>query len=91
MERRSQSEEDVGAFGLRRNDVAGALAAWLQELRAGRSCYETTNMLLHMQDDPDELLAAMAKASRSDGVSVNQFPADDTELVAALQTTSGGR
>lgn len=90
MERRSQSEEDVGAFGLRRNDVAGALAAWLQESHAGRSCYETTNMLLHMQDDPDELLAAMAKASRSDGVSV-QFPADDTELVAALQTTSGGR
>lgn len=84
MERRSQSGADVSISDLQRNDTAGALQIWLRELRAGRSCYETTNMLLHLQDDPDELTAAMAKAATAENLQANPFPADDSDLADAL-------
>lgn len=69
---------------LNRNDVEGALHYWIQELRAGRSCFETTNMLLHLQDDPEELMDGIAKASVAVGAVPNAAPRDDSALVDAL-------
>lgn len=72
--------------GLQRNDAAGALQYWVQELRAGRSCYETTNMLLHLQDDPEELMDGIAKATAEVGIAPNSDPRDDSALVDALDS-----
>lgn len=69
---------------LERNDVDGALHYWIQELRAGRSCYETTNMLMHLQDDPEDLMDGIAKATAAVGISPNSEPKDDSALVDAL-------
>lgn len=86
MERREESGADVSISDLDRNDVPGAMGVWLRELRVGRSCYETTNMLLHLQDDPDELLAAMTAAADAEKLEANPFPFDDSELMAVLAT-----
>lgn len=51
---------------LKRNDTDGALSIWRSMLSRGDLTPDIAQMLLRMQDDPRELMAAFAKACTDD-------------------------